>query len=59
MPLIDMPVEALEKYNGANPKLIDFEEYWDKAFAEMKSVEPQVAMIKSEFRASTVECYDM
>lgn len=59
MPMIDMPVEKLEKYNGVNPKPVDFEEYWDKAIAEMKSVDPQVVMIKSDFQAPTVECYDM
>ena len=59
MPMIDMPVEELEKYNGVNPKPVDFEEYWDKAIAEMKSVDPQVVMTKSEFHTPTVECYDM
>lgn len=57
--MIDMPVKELEKYNGVNPKPVDFEEYWDKAIAEMKSVDPQVVMTKSEFQTPTVECYDM
>ena len=57
--MIDMPVKELEKYNGVNPKPLDFEEYWDKAIAEMKSVDPQVVMTKSEFQTPTVECYDM
>lgn len=57
--MIDMPVKELQKYNGVNPKPVDFEEYWDKAIAEMKSVDPQVVMTKSEFQTPTVECYDM
>lgn len=39
MPMIDMPVAELEKYNGVNPKPVDFEEYWDKAIGEMKAVD--------------------
>ena len=59
MPMIDMSVEELRKYNGVNAKPVDFEEYWDKAIAEMKKVDPQVIMTKSEFQTPTVECYDM
>ena len=59
MPVIDMPLRELEKYNGVNPKPNDFEEYWDKAVAEMKAVDSQVVMTKAEFQTSTVECYDM
>ena len=59
MPMIDMSVKELEKYNGVNPRPVDFDEYWDKAVAEMKAVNPQVIMAKSEFQTPTVECYDM
>lgn len=59
MPVIDKPIKELEKYNGTNPKPADFDEYWDKAIAEMKSVDPQVVMTKATFQAPTVECYDM
>jgi len=59
MPMIDMPVKELEKYEGMNPKPVDFDEYWDKAIAEMKAVDPQVVMTKASFQAPTVECYDM
>lgn len=59
MPMIDMPVEQLEKYNGVNPKPIDFDEYWDKAIAEMKAVDAQIVMTKSKFQSPAAECYDM
>jgi len=59
MPMIDMPVAELERYTGVNPKPLDFEEFWDKAIAEMKSVDPQVVMTKAKFQTPTVECYDM
>ena len=59
MPTIDMPVTELEKYKGVNPRPADFDEYWTKAIAEMKSVDPNVVMTKSKFQTPTVECYDM
>ena len=59
MPLIDMPVEELKKYQGINPKPDDFEEYWEKAIAEMKATDPNVELIKADFQHPAVECYDM
>lgn len=59
MPMIDMPVEELEKYNGTNPKPVDFDEYWTKALDEMKAVDPQVVMTKADFQTPCVECYNM
>ncbi|MCI6006566.1 MAG: alpha/beta fold hydrolase [Blautia sp.] len=59
MPILDLPVKELEKYEGRNPKPVDFDEYWEKAIAEMKAVDPQVTLQKAVFQTPTVECYDM
>ena len=59
MPMIDMPVEKLEKYNGANPRPADFDEYWEKALDEMRAMDPQVEMKKADFQTPAIECYDM
>lgn len=59
MPMIDMPLEELKEYKGVNPKPADFDEYWEKALAEMNAVDPKVEFIKSEFEIPGVECYDM
>lgn len=59
MPLIDMPIKELEKYEGTNPKPVDFDEYWDNAIKEMKAVNPKVEFIKKEFEFPGAECYDM
>lgn len=59
MPVLDMKIEELENYNGVNPKPIDHAEYWEKAIAEMKAVEPQVTMKKADFKSPIAECYDM
>lgn len=59
MPMIDMPLEELKKYTGSSPCPPDIDEYWDKALLEMKSVDPQVELVKSEFQTSFAECYDL
>ena len=45
MPIIDMPLEELQRYQGTNPRPEDFDEYWDKALAEMQAVDPEVELI--------------
>lgn len=45
--MVDMPIKELEQYMGINPKPADFDEYWDKAIAEMKAVDPQISMTKA------------
>lgn len=59
MSRIDMSIKDLQQYQGTNPKPADFDEYWDKAIAEMKEVNPQIEMKKASFQAPNVECYDM
>ena len=54
-----MPIKELEKYEGTNPKPVDFDEYWDNAIKEMKAVNPKVEFIKKEFEFPGAECYDM
>jgi len=59
MPLIDKPIQELERYTGTNPKPADFDAYWDEALAEMYAVDPQVEFVPHPLRCPTVECYDM
>jgi cephalosporin-C deacetylase len=59
MPLIDMPLEQLKEYRGRNPRPDDFEEYWDRAVAEMKATDPQLEMIPAKFQAPNAECFDL
>ena len=40
MPLIDKPLEELKVYQGTNPKPTDFDEYWEKALAELDATDP-------------------
>lgn len=59
MPLIDMPLEELKEYKGINPKPADFEQYWEKALAELDTTAPEIKKTKAKFQAPGVDCYDL
>lgn len=59
MPMLDMPVEKLEKYMGSSPKPDDFDEFWDKSLEEMRAVEPNVSITEADFKCNGAKCYDM
>jgi len=58
MPIIDLPLEQLYTYSGRNPRPDDFDEYWERALAEMRSVDPQVEMNPVDIGAEFAECFD-
>lgn len=59
MPLVDMPLEELKKYQGCTPCPEDIDQYWDSAIEEMKSVDPKVELIPSDFQVSFADCFDL
>lgn len=59
MPIVDMPLEELKKYNGCSPCPADIDQYWDAAIAEMKAIHPQVELIPAEFQVPYAECFDL
>ncbi|GIO35702.1 acetylxylan esterase [Paenibacillus antibioticophila] len=59
MPIIDMPMPELLKYQGISPKPEDFDQYWAQALAELEEVDPQVELVPSEFQAPQAECFDL
>jgi cephalosporin-C deacetylase len=59
MPVVDMPIEELKKYEGVNPKPVDFEEFWDRSIAEMHALDPKIELIPADFKAPNVECFDL
>jgi cephalosporin-C deacetylase len=57
MPLtFDFPLEKLKTYQGCNPRPGDFDEFWDKSLAEMRSIEPHVELIPAKFHVAHAEC---
>ena len=59
MPLIDMPLERLHTYQGLNPRPADHDEYWERALAEMRAVDPQVELVPAPFQVPGAECFDL
>jgi len=59
MPIVDMPLEKLNRYQGTNPRPDDVDVYWNNALAEMKAVDPQATLSASSFKAPDMECFDL
>jgi cephalosporin-C deacetylase len=60
MPLtFDLPIEQLTTYQGTNPRPDDFDQFWDKSLAEMRSLDPNVELIPAEFQAPNVACFHL
>jgi len=59
MPLIDMPVEKLLKYEGISPCPKDIDEYWDFALEEMNSLEYNAEFIQKEYPSKIANMYDL
>ena len=59
MPIVDMPLEQLKKYQGCSPCPADIDEYWDNAIAEMNSIDPNAEFIKVDYPHKDIEFYDL
>ncbi|MBM3802329.1 MAG: acetylxylan esterase [Acidimicrobiia bacterium] len=60
MPLtFDFPLEQLKTYQGINPRPPDFDEFWDRSLAEMRSVSPDVELIPAKFQVRDTECFHL
>ena len=54
-----MPLEQLLTYTGRNPRPADFDEYWDRALAEMRALDPQTELVPHPLKTSFAECFDL
>ena len=60
MPLLfDLSWDALQSYQGCNPKPADFDQFWDNSLKEMQALDPEVELIPAPFQTSFAECYDL
>ncbi len=57
--LVDMPIHALEVYQGINPCPKDHGAYWTSALEEMKATQPDVTITEADFKTSFCTCYDL
>ncbi len=59
MPLIDLPLLELEKYQGRNPRPADHDAYWERALQEMCGVDARVELVPARFQTAFAECFHM
>lgn len=60
MPLFDLPLEALRRYEGTNPRPNDFDAYWEAGLRELDQVALQPELIPSRLlHAKSAECFDL
>ncbi|MDR0898179.1 MAG: acetylxylan esterase [Oscillospiraceae bacterium] len=59
MPMIDMPLAELKRYQGINPKPDDFDAYWARGLAEMHALGTDCELIPSAFQTPEVQCDDL
>jgi len=59
MPVFELSLEDLRKYQGRNPRPADFDAYWEAAIAEMRALDPQVELRSYHLKAPFAECFDL
>lgn len=59
MPILDMPLDELKKYQGRNPRPENIDAFWDESIKEMESLGTTCELVKSSFQVPGAECFDM
>jgi cephalosporin-C deacetylase len=59
MAVFEMPLPELRQYQGCNPRPVDFDEFWERALAEMRAVDPAVELRPYALPVSFAEGYDL
>ncbi len=60
MPLsFDMPLAELYTYQGLNPQPADFDAFWERSLAEMRTVDPAVEFVPAAFQTPFADCFHL
>jgi cephalosporin-C deacetylase len=59
MPMVDMPLPELLKYQGRNPCPKDMDSFWDDSIAQMRKLDPHLELQPANFSAPHAECFDL
>ena len=59
MPTVDMSLDKLYAYQGKNPRPADFDEFWDKALAEMNATDPNPSFEDAGVPSRVADCYHL
>jgi cephalosporin-C deacetylase len=52
-----MPLAELERYQGINPRPVDFDEYWSRALNEQAGTAPDPEFVRHDFANGIVEAF--
>jgi cephalosporin-C deacetylase len=55
----DLSLEELKCYRGINPRPADFDDYWERALAEMRRQDSRVERVPAEFTCSFADCFHL
>ena len=59
MPIVDMPLKELYRYEGRNEYPADIDAFWARSVAEMEALGPGCTLEPAAFQAPGVECFEM
>lgn len=59
MPLVDLPLAELERYSGRSAPPADFDDFWQRALAEVRAVDPEVELVPAELQCSFADCFHL
>lgn len=59
MPIVDMPLKELYRYEGRNECPADIDAFWDRSVAEMEALGTGCTVEPAAFQAPGVECFEM
>lgn len=55
----DMPWESMLQYEGSSERPEDFDEYWDRALAELEKIDSAPSLSLADFQVPIADCYDL
>jgi len=59
MPIVDMSLEKLKAYQGCNPRPADFDEFWERSLAELRSIDPNATFTPYPFKSKIADCFEL
>lgn len=59
MPLVDMPLEDLLRYEGRNPRPQDFDFFWSDGLKEQAATDPKLDIRSKDLPADFAECFEL
>jgi cephalosporin-C deacetylase len=59
MPIFDLPLAELHRYEGRNPRPSDFDAYWERGLADLAATDPAPEFVPHALNAPFAECFHL